>query len=661
VNIPTVVRPYKDELLYGWQLRMAGYNGIQGVHQFQKSFFQDGKNQNVTGQGVRLDYILEMETICQKYAELEEIPSPAEMIKKMTVFMPISAFCTYGYQAMLSQMILRGSLDGLYNFRTASAVDRLYLCPDCIQEDIKCHGEAYYHVWHHFPGITFCAKHKKKLLEMNHNGCEWPWLASSEKDSNQEQKSDTGFESFMKDFSEDPLWIDLHSLQAILIEQMEERGYPEKRPYGKLPYDLQNSLWREEETETILNRIKRISQGTWVNREQAMALTVWLFGRYEEFKKKALPFHKELKADFLELINRRYIMLSEFDIIVKLKCRICGNEFWIHPYAVALGCGCPECDGTLSKKDFFNRQLMRLGDGQYELTEPVDGYGQYTKIMHRTCGKARNMRLSDAVWMERECGCRYEADLTRKQKLVDEKIQGFRVIQYITGKGTVGKVLIHHEVCGRDFLIDLNNFLKFPYCRCCKSRQYSTEKFKQKMLEMVGTEYEAVSPYVNHHTKIKIRHKTCGTITEVLPVSFLYGKRCELCSSSVTCQEIVQMVSECTGGDCRVSAIEKNAFVVENQEKVILKKGARYIMQELLRPTPSDIFPVRIKKPEIKIRTAAIIYMKAKEVCKSKGFFEYKDSDIDRNNTKNAVTWLVKNGYMERIKPGQYKVINNSV
>lgn len=659
MNIPVIVAPYEDELLYGWQLRMAGYNGIKGVHQFQNMFFRTVGGKILSGEGTRLDYIFNTDEVCRRYSEQKEFPDPRKILKQMTVFHPMAMFRTYGYQAMQSQAILRGDSESIYHVSMDSMVPGLRLCPQCMGEDRERWGETYYHVWHHFPGVTSCAKHGTELIPIAHDGREWLWLISEKQflgDKGYPEIHDSKSSRFMKDFYEEPVWIDLRGLQALFVDRMEKLGYPIERPYGRLADDMRCSVWHKEEREKIEERIKRLLQGTWINSGYAMEFTVELFGTYQAFKKAALSLHKELEDDFRILIKNDFSMISDFDIITKLQCRKCGHEFWIHPYAIALGCGCPTCDKKMNSESLINRQLSHIGDGQYELAEPFRGYGKHTKILHRTCGKVRYMRLSDAVWMERECGCMYEADLAQNQKMIDEKAEGFQVIRYLSGRKFEGQVYIRHVECGREFRIHLNNFLKFPYCRCCRTFSYSTEKFIQEMKELTGDEYEVLSPFVNQKTKIKVRHRICGTITAALPSAFLNGRRCDLCTAPVTCQEVAQAVSECTAGTYKISDIKKNVFTVEGPDGEICRKSAGYIMQELSRPTHSNIFQKRMKKPELKVRKAAVIYMRASSACSMKGFFGYEDSDMSRDETKNAITWLVKNGYLERIGEGRYRV-----
>jgi hypothetical protein len=67
-----------------------------------------------------------------------------------------------------------------------------------------------------------------------------------------------------------------------------------------------------------------------------------------------------------------------------------------------------------------------------------------------------------------------------------------------------------------------------------------TLKFKQKVYNLVGDEYEVLGEYINAHTKILIRHITCDTRWYILPDSFLRGRRCPTCKSMSNNEEKIE-------------------------------------------------------------------------------------------------------------------------
>jgi Zn ribbon nucleic-acid-binding protein len=62
------------------------------------------------------------------------------------------------------------------------------------------------------------------------------------------------------------------------------------------------------------------------------------------------------------------------------------------------------------------------------------------------------------------------------------------------------------------------------------NKKRTTEQFKQELYELLGDEYTVLGEYVDTHTKLLIRHNTCGHNWEVRPKSILHrGDRCPHC------------------------------------------------------------------------------------------------------------------------------------
>jgi hypothetical protein len=48
-----------------------------------------------------------------------------------------------------------------------AAVPFLRVCRQCIRDDLKRHGESYWHRSHQLPGVHICLKHNGELMETN--------------------------------------------------------------------------------------------------------------------------------------------------------------------------------------------------------------------------------------------------------------------------------------------------------------------------------------------------------------------------------------------------------------------------------------------------------------------------------------------------------------
>lgn len=659
--MPICVKPYHDELLYGWMVRLMDCNGAINMKKFQNMYFKKWNSwkKNDNDGKPRLDWILGMERICREHGDIRSFPKLPEMIKNMTVTFSVFPFLSYGYQALRSQIMLRD--DDLYKIAPDSDVERLCICPECMREDMENCKEAYYHVWHHLSGVRVCVKHRLPLKEVRHNWNENLWNPKTVQKASEIQlltdlETECMISRFMKEMHENPLAVNLKTLQKVMIQEMKRRGYQTEMPYGNLPDDIKHSGFVAFFGENVPLDIRRILVGSWINREKAIALLVFLFREYKAFYKTASEQETDMEPEFRELALAKDLeVLSYHGYLSKLQCRECGNMFHIHPYALALGCGCPVCDGMLPTEEFVKRQMSLIGNGQYEFAEPFQGYGTKIRIKHRTCGRERVMRPADLIWMQTECKCGFEITEEKLQERIDPGGKEFKLIHYFGkwGKGQI--VTIRHETCGGEFDIQLSYFEKNPYCRICRPRNYTTDCLKKDMKKLTGDEYEMITPFVDQKAKIRVLHKPCGTYTDGLPAGFLNGKRCRLCSKSVTEAEIREWVKECTDGKYEVTGYENGMFEITGADGNTFRKNGLKIMQELTRPTPSKLFPERIRPIKVPTRTAADIYIKAKQICEKQGSFGTRDfPEYETVTLRNSMKWLSKNGYLERIGRGKY-------
>jgi predicted nucleic acid-binding Zn-ribbon protein len=114
------------------------------------------------------------------------------------------------------------------------------------------------------------------------------------------------------------------------------------------------------------------------------------------------------------------------------------------------------------------------------------------------------------------------------------------------------KLKMKHKVCEYEFEqkpgshIHLNNGC--PKCGIDKSRKksYSNEKFVEKANEVHNFEYEYLSEYIDSHTKIKMKHKSCGHIFEQITNDHLNNSGCPKCSKCyrLSHKEFVEKANE---------------------------------------------------------------------------------------------------------------------
>ena len=271
-----------------------------------------------------------------------------------------------------------------------------------------------------------------------------------------------------------------------------------------------------------------------------------------------------------------------------------------------------------------------IGDGAYELEEHFPGYGRPVKIRHRTCGKERSVNASELIWMEKRCYCETYLRMEELQARIDRAAQAenaYTLIKYRGGQGIGQFVTIRHEACGGEFTIGLRPFEQVPNCRCCGQGKAVVDRFGERFQELMGDEYEMVTPYQGLAKMMTVRHRTCGTVTEGYALSFLNGKCCAMCTPIIPKEDMRGYVEECIGGEYHVSSIERNTITVCDPGGKKLTNSLQFFIQELSLGEKSSVFKHVIKKPEIPLRDAAVLYFKTKEVCKKYGGWIPEETD----------------------------------
>ena len=217
---------------------------------------------------------------------------------------------------------------------------------------------------------------------------------------------------------------------------------------------------------------------------------------------------------------------------------------------------------------------------------------------------------------------------------------------------------LRHEACGGEFTIGLRAFEQVPNCRCCGQGKAVVDRFGERFHELMGDEYEMVTPYQGLSKMMMVRHRTCGTTTEGYALSFLNGKRCALCTPIIPKEDMRGYVTECTGGEYCVSSIERNTITVCGPDGKELTNSVQFFIQELSLGEKSSVFNHVVKKPEISLRDAAVLYFKAKEVCEKYGVWipEETDAAMEFAKIQYLSRQLLAEGHLFRKCPGVFSV-----
>ena len=514
--LPILLKPESDELIYGWYKRIEAActftEGAAEAEGFFKTFFPTGTGDGRT-QSPRHDYILNLDDVCIRQSVYGGFPGVPDILKYHTDYYVMLAVRTYGEQVKLSEFILR------------PRTDRKTCIPTCRMAFSELHmreGDDHLHTEDQLPGVRVYDGRPLLCCEMK-NGKTVPGGKLALKAGIVEEERLSAFTRSM--YRKPAEGVSLEETKKALKAELIKKGFSDEYPYGGLPEALKEAgfapFFRSDD---IAVRVRKLMEQDSIIKEEMLSLLAFVFSSYDEFYDSVMSYRLP-DPELPEGLK----LLENHDPILKVRCLKCGDEFHIHKFGPVMGVGCPECDMSLSDDEIAMRYLSRLGDGHYEMLESFKGFGNRTKILHRTCGAVRNVNFSEMIWGRRICACETGVTEAEIQRRIDPTKTKFMLVSY-DGRKDKGQLLrIKCLKCGEEFEITLRPFLAHPFCRKCRSSYRYRDAFEERVYDLGKREYRLLTPYDGEKTRVRILHERCGTVTEMIPYDFVAGRRCRLC------------------------------------------------------------------------------------------------------------------------------------
>ena len=275
---------------------------------------------------------------------------------------------------------------------------------------------------------------------------------------------------------------------------------------------------------------------------------------------------EQFKKEVLDLVNDEYTVLGEY---INSKTKIimrhnkCGYKYKVAPNSFLRGHRCPKCFGTsLKTNEQFKQEVFDLVGDEYTVLGEYINSKTKIKILHNICRYEYQVRPNDFIKGVRCPKCAGSMKKTTEQF----KNEVFNLVgdEYIILGEYVNnntKIKILHKKCGFIFETSPDTILQGHGCpKCGGTMKKTTEKFKKEVFNLVGNEYGVIGEYINGRIKIKMRHNICRTEYEVVPGSFLMGRRCPKCYGTPlkTTKEFKQEVFNQVGNEYTVLGEYKN-------------------------------------------------------------------------------------------------------
>lgn len=210
----------------------------------------------------------------------------------------------------------------------------------------------------------------------------------------------------------------------------------------------------------------------------------------------------------------------------------------------------------LSQQDFINR-TAQLYNTEYEVLGTYMGCDQKIEIKHIICNHIFFTRPADFL---RGHGCPYCGGTKKKdhQTFVSEvenlvKNEYVVLSQYETNHK---KIRFKHLVCGNEFEMSPNSFLKGRRCPYCAGKYngffQTAVGNKSKQIKKVRATFEQiegfqmVGEYINFHTPVRIKHVKCNREFMKSPFWFFKNTGCPLCIQDIKKQQKTNKISSKT-------------------------------------------------------------------------------------------------------------------
>lgn len=261
---------------------------------------------------------------------------------------------------------------------------------------------------------------------------------------------------------------------------------------------------------------------------------------------RAIPKNEFYQNKIDILTNKEFILLSDYynlNSYIKLKHIKCGHVFETRADSFEKRKNkCPNCSDI---KKHYNKTVLQkvkeledLIGSQYEILDRGFNYNDNILIKHKSCGHTFKLNVASITKFKNKkrvqilCPkCNAE---DRKESFLDnlDRIQGPDIKLKGAYKGALTPTKFYHKKCNKTFVTKPYYLLRRKMETCPECRNDSQqENFLKKLNSLHGDKFELVGSYNGYDNKVRLKHKSCGSIFDIFP-SNLFEKRnpCRECS-----------------------------------------------------------------------------------------------------------------------------------
>lgn len=246
----------------------------------------------------------------------------------------------------------------------------------------------------------------------------------------------------------------------------------------------------------------------------------------------------KFKKEVYDLVGDEYSVLEEYSTCetkIKLRHNECNHEYSATPTKFLNGRRCPKCAGRHRRThEEFIKEVYQLVGDEYEVVGEFTDTTTRIDMKHNVCGSTYTALPKTFLRGHRCLICFGSPRKTQEE--FEEEIHDLVGDEYkVIGdyKNTHTKIKMKHNDCSSSYEVTPRNFFNGHRCpKCFGTPKKTAEQFKKEIYDLVGNEYEIIGEYLNTNTKIGIKHNECGNVYQVIPYTFLGGRRCPKCIES---------------------------------------------------------------------------------------------------------------------------------
>lgn len=161
VVIPVMFRPYEDEMIESWIVRLARANGMP-IHYFRNIFLGDSLDLRNRTQAAAPYYL---DGLFWKAQSVMGFPDSDELLLFHTLIPLFQAeHEPVKFMARKAQAVLYDCGQEGYDVGYVHEPPARRMCPQCLNEDAERGILPHLKVWHQVPGVKVCAVHRCRLM-----------------------------------------------------------------------------------------------------------------------------------------------------------------------------------------------------------------------------------------------------------------------------------------------------------------------------------------------------------------------------------------------------------------------------------------------------------------------------------------------------------------